>query len=51
MTNAEQELINLIRENKNSEQAILTAVLIIGSFLEQSLSFPKPFVDSRQELA
>ena len=50
MTNNELELINLIRENENPEQALLTAVLIIGSFLEQSLSYPKPFVDSQQGL-
>ena len=35
MTTAEKELINIIRENENPEQALLTAVLIIGSVLEQ----------------
>ena len=42
MTDIERELITLIRENENPEQALLTAVLIIGSFLEQSLSFQAP---------
>ena len=48
MTNTELELINLIRENENPEQALLTAVLIIGSVLEQSLSYQEPFVDSQR---
>lgn len=48
MTNTERELINIIREQKNPEQAILTAVIIIGSALEQSLSYQVPFVDSQQ---
>ena len=37
MTNNERELINIIRENENPEQALITAMLIIGSVLEQSL--------------
>ena len=48
MTNNELELINIIREHKNPEQALLTAVLIIGSALEQSLSYQEPFADSQQ---
>lgn len=51
MTDNELELINIIREQKNPEQALLTAVIIIGSALEQSLSCREPFADSRQELA
>jgi len=51
MTKNELELINIIREQKNPEQALLTAVLIIGFALEQSLSYREPFADSRQELA
>ena len=42
MTNKERELIELIRSNENPEQALLTAVLIIGSALEQYGSCPKP---------
>ena len=48
MTNKERELINIIRENENPEQALLTAVLIIGSVLEQSLSYQEPFADSQR---
>lgn len=48
MTNNERELINIIREHKNPEQAILTAVLIIGSYLEQSLSYQEPFADAQR---
>lgn len=48
MTDNELELINIIREHKNPEQALLTAVLIIGSALEQSLSYQVPFADSQQ---
>lgn len=35
MTEKELRLIELIRENDNPEEAILTAVSIITSFLEQ----------------
>ena len=48
MTQNELELINIIRENENPEQALLTSVLIIGTFLEQSLSYREPFVDSQR---
>lgn len=51
MTNKERELINIIRENENPEQALLTAVLIIGAVLEQSLSYQVPFADSQQGLS
>ena len=51
MTSNEKELISLIRENENPEQALVTAVLIIGAFLEQSVSYPVPSVDSQRELA
>lgn len=51
MTNNERELLTLIRENEKPEQALLTAVLIIGSALEQSLSYQVPFADSRREHA
>ena len=39
MTENERKLINLIRENDNPDEAILTAVNIITSFLEQEKSF------------
>ena len=51
MTNNELELISMIREHNNPEQALLTAVLIIGSALEQSLSCQEPFVDAQRGLA
>ena len=42
MNNKERELIELIRSNENPEQALLTAVLIIGSALEQYGSCQAP---------
>jgi hypothetical protein len=51
MTNNEKELINLIRENENPEQALLTAVEIVSTFLELSLSYQVPFADSQRGLA
>lgn len=51
MTNNELELINIIRQSENPEQALLTAVLIIGSVLERSLSYQEPFADFQRELA
>lgn len=47
MTNNERELINIIRKHDNPEQAILTAVLIIGAVLEQPLSNQVPLADSQ----
>ena len=51
MTNNEQELLTLIRENENPEQALLTAVLIIGSVLEQCGSYQEPSAGGLLELA
>ena len=48
MTKNEKELIDLIRENENPEQALLTAVLIIGQFLERSGSYQVPSADYLQ---
>ena len=48
MTNNELELINIIRKSDNPEQAILTAVLIIGSVLEQPLKHQVPLADSQR---
>ena len=39
MTDNEKELIKLIRENDNPEQALLTAAVIILGFLKQHESF------------
>ena len=49
MTNNERELINIIREHKNPEQALITAIIIIGSVLEQSLSYQEPSVGFLRE--
>jgi hypothetical protein len=35
MSNNEIELINIIRENDNSEQAVLTAIKVFSAFVEQ----------------
>ncbi len=41
MTENEIELIRMIRENDNPEQALMTAAVIILGFLKQSESFSK----------
>ena len=51
MTNNEIELINLIRENDNPEQALLTAIDIILLSLTQHESCPVPSVACLQELS
>ncbi len=51
MTSNERELLTLIRENENPEQALLTAVLVIGAVLERSVSYQAPSADSQQELS
>ena len=48
MTKNERELLTLIRENENPEQALLTAVLIIGRVLEQCGSSPAPSAVSQR---
>ena len=39
MTENEKELIKIIRENTNPEQALMTATVIILGFLKQHESF------------
>ena len=39
MTENERELINLLRENDNPEQALMTATAIILDFLKQHVTF------------
>ena len=51
MTKNERDLLNLIRENENPEQALVTAVLIIGRVLEQSVSYQAPSADDLRGLA
>lgn len=48
MTENEKELLTLIRENENPEQALLMAVLIIGRSLELYGSCPAPSADFQQ---
>ena len=42
MTENEKELIKIIRENDNPEQALMTATIIILDFLKQHESFAEP---------
>ena len=51
MTKNEQELITMIRESADPRQALLAAILIIGSAVEQSGSYQAPFVDRQPELS
>ena len=48
MSNNEIELMKIIRENDNPEQAVLTAIETILLFLEQHESSQVPFVASLQ---
>ena len=51
MSKNEIELLNIIRENDNQEEALITAIEIITTFLKQSESYPIPSADFLQELA
>ena len=51
MTNNEIELLKLIRENDNPEQALVTAIEIIILCLTQPESFEEPSLVSVQVLA
>ena len=44
MTENEQELIRIIRENDNPEQALMAATVIILGFLKQHESFAEQAV-------
>lgn len=50
MSNNQTELLNIIRENDNPEQALLTAIDIILLNLVQHESYQAPFSASLQEL-
>ena len=41
MTDNEKELINMIHENDNPEEALMTAAVIILGFLKQHESYSK----------
>lgn len=51
MTDNESKLINLIRDHKHPEQALITAIETTLSFLEQPQSSVKPFVADSPEPA
>ena len=51
MSNNEIELINMIRENDNPQQALLTAIDIILLSLVQPESYPAPSVAFLREQA
>ena len=50
MSNTNIELLNIIRDTDNPEQALKTSIEIIISFLEQSESSQAPSPGSLQEL-
>lgn len=50
MSKNKVELLNIIRENDNTEQALQIAIEIISSFLEQSVSYQEPSPDFLEEL-
>ena len=49
MSNNEIELINIIRENDNPEQTLLTAVKIFSAFVEQLEANPMLHLVDLQE--
>lgn len=49
MSNNELELINIIRENDNPEQIVLTAVKVFSAFLEQLEAVPTLQADGLRE--
>ena len=51
MTENEIELLNIIRDHKHPEQALITAIEATLNFLEQPLSSAKPFVADSQALS
>ena len=51
MTENEKELIKLIRENDNPEQALMTAAVIILDFLKQHESCQEAYAACLQALA
>ena len=49
MSNNEIEMINIIRENDNPEQALLTAIKIFSAFVEQLEASPVLRLDDLRE--
>ena len=50
MSSLNNELLNIVREHENTEEALKVAVEIITSFLEQSVSYQEPSADFLLEL-
>ena len=48
MSNNEIEMINIIRENDNSEQALLIAIKVFSAFVEQLEANPMLRLDDLQ---
>jgi hypothetical protein len=51
MTDNERELLNTIRQSKDTEKALITAISIITAYLKQPLSIELDEVVSPQALA
>lgn len=51
MTKNEEDLLKMIHENDNPEQALMTAATIILGYLKQHESSVEPSAGSLQELA
>ena len=49
MSNNEKELFNIIYENDNPEQSVLTAIKVFSAFLEQLEVSPMPRLADLQE--
>ena len=45
----EEELFEIIRENDNPEQTLLTAIKVFSAFVEQLEAVPKPRLDDLRE--
>lgn len=50
MSSYNEELLKIIRENKNPEQALMTAINVISYYLKEPSSFQEPLVDVLQVL-
>ena len=51
MSTREKELFNIIYENDNPEQAVMTAIEVFTAFLEQLGEVPEPQPGDLQESA
>lgn len=48
MSSFEKELISIVREHENPEEAVLTAIKVFSAFLEQIEAYPTQLVDVLQ---